>query len=337
MAAEIKPRAEVDNRVKLEKVIPLGTPFTIFIDPSSGCNFQCKFCPTGDKKLIKQNNRKIMQMNLPLFKKIIDDVNTFDLPIKILRLHKEGEPLLNKNLPEMIKYAKASKNILKVDTTTNASLLTKDLSLKIINAGLDRINISIEGINKKQYKDIANYNIDIEKLIENIDFFYKNKKQCEVSIKIPSNWLEKADKKYFFDTFSNISDLIFIENISNCWPNYEIQDIKINQDIGVFGDKKVDLKICPYIFYSMIVNSDGTVSACCVDWQRKLILGDTKKDNLKNIWLGKNLRRLQITHLKGNRKKHPICGNCYLAESCSGDNIDSFASDILKKIKNDEY
>ena len=334
MAAEIKPRAEVDKRTKLEDVLPLNTPFTIFIDPSSGCNFQCRFCPTGDRELIKLNNRKITQMDFELFKKIIDDINTFNTPIKLLRLHKEGEPLINKDFSKMVKYAKSSKNILKVDTTTNASLLTKELSLKIIEAGLDRINISIEGINENQYKEVANYNINMKELIDNISFFYKNKKQCEVSIKIPSNWINEVDKKYFFDTFSSISDRIFVENISNCWPNYEMQDVTIDENIGVFGKEKIDLNVCPYIFYSIIVNSDGTISACCVDWQRKLILGDTKIESIKDIWLGNKLKQLQISHLKGNRKKHPVCGNCYLASSCSGDNIDSFSEDILKKIQN---
>ena len=335
MAAEIKPRIDIDNRTQLEKVIPLNTPFTIFIDPSSGCNFQCKFCPTGDRNLIKLQKRPISQMNLDLFKKIIDNIDTFDEPIKLLRLHKEGEPLLNSNFVEMVAYAKKNKNILKVDTTTNASLLNPELNLKIIEAGLDRINISIEGINKEQYKEVANYNINMDKLISNITHFYHHKKQCEVSIKIPSNWINEEDKKYFFNTFSSISDRIFVENISNCWPNYEMKEITIDSQFGVFGKEKIDISVCPYIFYSIAINSDGTVSSCCVDWQRKLILGDTKIESVKDIWLGNKLKKFQIMHLEGKRKTHPICGNCYLAASCSGDNIDLFSKKILSKINND--
>ena len=71
----------------------------------------------------------------------------------------------------MIKYAKDSGYVDRVDTTTNASLLTKDLSLKIINAGLDRINISIEGMNSKQYLDFSRAKLDFNKLVENISFF----------------------------------------------------------------------------------------------------------------------------------------------------------------------
>lgn len=335
MAAEIKPRAEVDERTDLKEVLPLSTPFTIFIDPSDVCNFQCTFCPTGDRKLMKNIQRTPTKMDFELFKKIVDDISKFNNPIKLLRLHKDGEPLLNPNFSKMIQYAKKSPNILKVDTTTNASLLTKSKSLEIIAAGLDRINISIEGMNKKHYLNIAKYKINFDELVDNISFFYKNKQQCEVSIKIPGDWLTEADKKDFIDIFSPIADRIFIENISNCWPDFMMKDITINEKLGVYGEKKVDLNVCPYIFYSIVVNANGTVSACCVDWQRKLLIGDTKVESLTDIWKSEKLRNLQILHLEGKRNKHPICKSCHLAESCSGDNLDKNTSMLLKRMKND--
>lgn len=332
MAADIKPRAEVDNRVELKDVLPLSTPFTIFIDPSDGCNFQCTFCPTGDRNLMKSIGRKPTQMSFELFKKIIDDIDNFDTPIKLLRLHKDGEPLLNQDFSKMVAYAKQSKNIVKVDTTTNASLLTPIRSLEIIEAGLDRINISIEGMTEEHYRNVAKFNIDFEKLVSNIQYFYKNKKQCEVSIKVPGDWLSLEEKERFYEIFSPMADRIFIENISNCWPSFEINGIDINSTIGVYGGQKVDMDVCPYIFYSIVVNSDGTVSACCVDWERKLLLGDTKNEKIYDIWHSQKLKDLQVMHLTGKRKEHTICAKCYLAESCSGDNIDVYAEDILNKL-----
>ena len=58
MKAEVKPRIELENRTKLEEVFPLDTPFLIFLDPSDLCNFQCKFCPSGDKALLKKVKRR---------------------------------------------------------------------------------------------------------------------------------------------------------------------------------------------------------------------------------------------------------------------------------------
>jgi MoaA/NifB/PqqE/SkfB family radical SAM enzyme len=45
-------------------------------------------------------------MKMDLYKKIIDDMKKFEHPIKVLRLYKDGEPLINKHFPEMISYAK---------------------------------------------------------------------------------------------------------------------------------------------------------------------------------------------------------------------------------------
>lgn len=335
MKAKIKPRGEVDHRVKLQEVVPLNTPFTLFTDPSAGCNFQCKFCPTGDRKLLKEIGRKPDLMSLELFKKIIDDLQEFKTPIKLLRLHKEGEPLLNPNLSKMIRYAKNSEKVIKVDTTTNASLLNSEKIIEIMEAGIDRINISIEGINEDQYLYVSKYKINFKDLVNNIRYLYENKKQCEINVKIPGDWLSEKDKDYFYATFGDISDRIFVENIGRCWPGFDMQEITSSYRSGVYGGELSDIEVCPYIFYSMVINSNGSVSLCCVDWERKLIIGDANFESIKSIWSGRKLNSYQRMHLKRERNKHPICGKCYLASSCSGDDIDEYAEDILKRLNND--
>jgi molybdenum cofactor biosynthesis enzyme MoaA len=87
-----------------------------------------------------------------LYKKIANDLLKFPKKIEVLRLYKDGEPLINKNFVDMIKYAKDIGASNRIDTTTNAALLSPKLGREIALAGLDRINISIEGINNEQYK-----------------------------------------------------------------------------------------------------------------------------------------------------------------------------------------
>ena len=71
--AKIKPRIDLVNRTKLETVIPLRTPFIINIDPSDRCNFQCKFCPTGDRELMKKTaGRNYGSLDFDLYKKIFE-------------------------------------------------------------------------------------------------------------------------------------------------------------------------------------------------------------------------------------------------------------------------
>ena len=333
MKAIIKNKKELNNREKLENVIPLKTPFSLFVEPSDKCNFKCKFCPTSNIDLMKNTEgRNYGNMDFNLYKKVIDDICEFDDNIKMLHLYQHGEPLLNKYFPEMVRYAKKSGRINRIDTTTNAYLLTNELSIKIIESGLDRINISIEGVNEEQYYQVSNVKINFEKLIENISFFYNNKNRCEVSIKIPGNYISENDKKNFYDVFGNICDFIFVENLSNNWGEFEIKDINIDESISTMGEKIQYVDVCPMIFYTISVNSNGSVSPCCADWKRKVIIGDANNEKIKDIWNGKKLRDLQILFLEGRRKEHSFCSSCYSPIYSMTDNIDRYKIDILKRI-----
>ena len=333
MKAKIKPRIDLENRTKLETVIPLETPFIIFIDPSDKCNFKCKFCPTGNIELMKNTNgRNFGAMDFNLYKKIINDLEEFEGKVKVIRLYKDGEPLLNKDFPNMISYAKKSPKVDRVDTTTNASLLNKDLSLKIIEAGLDRINISIEGMNSEQYLDFSKIKLDFNKLVENIAFLYENKKQCEVIIKINGDILTEEQKQDFYNIFGEIADGVNIESVMSCWPEFELDGINVNMERGIYGQEIKEVIVCPYVFYSMSINSTGLASACYLDWERKLIIGDVNKETVKDIWNSKDMNDLRKLFLRKERKSHPICKDCGQLTHGMPDNIDNYAEALLSKI-----
>ncbi|ACN85129.1 radical SAM protein [Brachyspira hyodysenteriae] len=333
MKAKIKPRIDLENRTKLETVIPLETPFIIFIDPSDKCNFKCKFCPTGNIELMQNTSgRNFGSMDFNLYKKIIDDLQQFEGKVKVIRLYKDGEPLLNKHFAEMVEYAKKSDKVNRVDTTTNASLLNKDLSLQIINAGLDRINISIEGMNSQQYLDFSKANVNFEKLVENITFFYENRKQCEMIVKINGDIISEEQKQEFYNIFGEIADGVNIESVMSCWPEFELDGISVNMERGIYGQEIKEVMVCPYVFYSMSINSTGIASACYLDWERKLIIGDVNKESVKTIWNSNEMNNLRKLFLKKERKSHPICKNCGQLTHGMPDNIDDYADELLNKI-----
>jgi len=335
MKAKIKPRINLEERTKLEKVIPLQTPYVIFVDPSDRCNFQCKFCPTGDRELMKNTpGRNHGNLDYELYKKIINDICEFDDPIKVLRLYKDGEPLLNKHFSDMVRYAKESGCCEKVDTTSNATLLNPEKNLEIIESGLDRINISIEGVNERQYRDFSKYKIDFKKIVQNIEHFYENRKTCEVIIKINGDILSEGDEQRFYDIFGNIADGVFVEHVMSCWPEFELKDVKVNTECGLYGQEIKETIVCPYVFFSFSINSNGTASLCFLDWSRKLIIGDVKSQSVKDIWKGSKLLEYQKMFLRKERKNHPVCGVCDQMTHGAPDNIDKFAEMLLQKIGN---
>lgn len=336
MKASIKPRINTENRTPLQDVIPLSTPFILFVDPSSACNFKCKFCPTGDVDLISKTGRFVGTMKWDLYTKIIDDLQEFDKPLKVLRLYKDGEPLLNKKLPQMIEYAKRSDRVPYVDTTTNAALLTIPLSNDLLNAGLDKINISINGMQKDTYKQFCRAKVDIDSIIENVIFFYEHRGDCEVVIKAPRELLTEEDQRQFLEIFGEISDRINIENTAPCWPNFDVEaytGFEIAKE-GIYGQPLSDVDTCPYIFYSMSINSDGTASACFLDWDRSLVVSDVNHQSVKDIWNSIRLNNLRILHLSGDRYTEPTCKNCYQLQYGMPDNIDEYRSELLTRITN---
>ncbi|CAK7061582.1 MAG: GTP 3',8-cyclase [Desulfovibrio sp.] len=330
MKAQHKPRIDLVNRTKLETVIPLSTPFIVFVDPSDRCNFQCKFCPTGNRELMRQTpGRNHGRMDFDAFKKIIKDIKDFPQKIKVLRLYKDGEPLLNPDFAKMVAYARDAQCCERIDTTTNASLLNKKLIHEIIDGGLSRMNVSIEGMNKQQYKKFSGYTIDFAKLVENITYLYENKKQCEIIIKINGDIISNEDKELFYTTFGNIADGVSVEHVMSCWPEFNLEGVEVNPDVGIFGQPIQNIQVCPYVFYSIAVNADLSVSACFLDWERHLILGNISHQSLGTIWNGPDMQRLRRLMLARKRHTHPVCQHCGQMSHGAADNLDAFADALL--------
>ena len=98
-------RTETHNpRHRLVDVIPLQTPYVIFIDPSSVCNFKCKFCPSNNVLGDDGTVHNIMKMST--FEKVLSGMKMFPQKVKVVELYCIGEPLVNPDVPIMIKKLK---------------------------------------------------------------------------------------------------------------------------------------------------------------------------------------------------------------------------------------
>ncbi|MEW6219632.1 MAG: radical SAM/SPASM domain-containing protein [Thermodesulfobacteriota bacterium] len=333
MKAAVKPRIELENRTRLETVIPIPVPFLVFLDPCDLCNFQCKFCPTGNRELIRSIRRPSGLMDFDLYRKVVDDLAGFGAPVKVLRLYKDGEPLLHPRFADMVRYAKKSGCALQVDTTTNASLLNPERNLELIAAGLDRIHISLEGMSAEAYQEFSRYPLDFDRFVDNIRHLYEHRQQCLICIKVIGDDLAEEEKSRFFEVFGNIADRVFIEHVAPCWPGFQMQGVAPNPDCGIYGQAIREVTVCPYIFYSLSINTDGTVSLCFLDWSHELIIGDLATESLVDIWNGDRLYEYRRLHLQKRRAEHPICAACGQLSYCMPDDIDAHAADLLQRLE----
>jgi len=319
-------RIQLDKRTELHSEIPLETPYCIFVDPSDACNFKCKFCM--NQKIVKPS-----VMPFSLFTKIIDDLNEFKNPVKTIRLYGFGEPLINPSFCNMVKYAKQSKNVLNVDTTTNASLLNPKLIDEIVNSGIDRINVSISTIDTKKYRDFTNNStVTYEYILEMLTILFKNKpKSLTLFIKTDGDYLSEEEQKKFIDTFTPISDGCALEHTMNCWRDFEVKDV--NKEVGIYGQPLEDVQVCPYVFYSFLIHADGYASSCFLDWNKKMIIGDVKNESVYSLWNDKSFNSLRKMMLSKERKNHVLCSSCSQLRAGMPVNLDQYAKDILERLK----
>lgn len=334
MKATIKYRVNKEKHTILGKVVPLKAPYVLLVDPVNLCNLRCKFCPTGNHDLIRSTGRYQGMLDFDLFKKIIDDLKDFDEPIRVLRLYKEGEPLLNPNFDRMVRYAKDSGLVSKIDTTTNGVLLNPDLNRKIIKAGIGQINISVNGMSSKQMYYYTRIKVDFEQYVENIRDLYVNRGECEISIKAIKENLSEGEQAKFFDLFGDMANRIVLENLSPAWPCFKFDEsIKMEFTCGNYGQEIVARKVCPYIFYIMVVNASGKASTCVGDWPNKLIVGDLNTQSVKDIWQGDLLNAHRIAHLTGHRGDNEFCKACEVVSHGTIDDLDKYAGEILQRMR----
>lgn len=328
---------DVNNRTKLEDAIPLDTPLVVHIESTNLCNFKCKFCPTGDHELLKKYNVKKGIMEYQIFCKVIDDLCEFKRKVKNILFHIEGEPLLNKRLPDMIRYAKQKNVADRLILFTNGSLLNHTLSREIVNAGIDHIQISIEGVSDEKYKELVCVDINYEELVTKVEDLYKQKgDNCTIVAKIIDSGLTKEEKEKFYRDFTKISDSCHIENLIS-YIDESIKDTSLGLGKNLTTDniciKEKD--VCTNPFYVLSVGFDGRVSACSCDWRQSVIMGDSKNETLFEIWNGDKFNSFRRLQLEKKKNSHPACRECKSTQN-QIDDIDDYAETILLRLKNEK-
>lgn len=319
-----------NERTKLVDVVPLRQPYVIMIDPCDSCNFLCRFCPTNiNKDNIHIRHKK---MSYEMFEKIVKDLMEFPEKIKAIDLYGFGEPLLHSEIPEMIKLIKESNVCEKVRITTNGSLLTKELSEKLVESGLDYMKISIEALDSDGYKKMCGINFDFKQFINNITYLYTiSRGKMKIGAKIISSAFKtKEDRQRFVDLFSPISDYTFVENLKNVWGEFD-QIVLSGEDMGddYYTENATNIDICSYPLTHMLIHSNGDICSCCFDWKHTTSYANVTEISLKSAWESERLLQFRLAHLNRKRQYIPFCNKC---EMNGYDNVDTDAKAIIQKL-----
>lgn len=269
-------------------------PLEIGIEVTNRCNLDCIMCPR------KKMTRPLGDMSFDLFTKIIDSGRDH---LEFVWLQDYGESFLNSAIFEMINYCR--KNGIRTGISTNATLLDKNLSERILTSGLDYLIFGFDGVTKETYENVrkgANY----EKVVNNIRQFLEKKTKMETKIftVLQCICMKETEEE--------------IKKFKKLWKIPGVDAIRIRQvTFGIEPAKEKDKKFvnpkkgpCYWLWSNPHIKWNGTMVPCCQDVNAIYPLGNINKDSLFELWNSERMVELRKTHLLGEYRSLNLCKDC---------------------------
>ena len=342
--AQIKKLFDV-KRVPLHEVLPLDAPFMVRIEVANYCNSRCKFCYYSHESDSSQKNKNIPRlMSDETFELLIKQLQQFPSNIKAVGIDGVGEPLLHPKLPYFIERLKKEAGIEKISINTNGFNLSEKLSLELIEAGLDSIKVSVNGLSSKMYKENCGVDMDFDKFKKQIAFFHKNKKRATIACKILDCCFDEGESEEdFFNIFGDICDEMDIEKTVSVFERggIDYSAVIVGEDakqvISRYELRRNRIKVCPSPFFRMCMLVSGEVLIC------RFFMGittpnmDIRKQTLLEIWNGEERKILLQGVLRGEESGLlENCKNCTFKDDLAfdADLLDDHADEIYKRISN---
>ena len=326
------------DRQVLHEVLPFDTPLLVDMHISNICNFKCNYCiNSAPKEVYDKSGLKREFMSWDTFEIALKQLQEFPDKIKQISLDGIGEPTLNKLLPDMV-YALRSSGIAEtVMVITNGSKLTPELNRKLVDAGLQVLRISLQGLTAEKYLKTSQAKINWDEFYNNIQNFSEIRDDCKLKVKIADISLEEelGDKEKFYTLFGNICDAVAIEHIYDSFANigkqYDISFVNIEKNR--YGHDIRNISVCWFPFTRIDIRSDGTFANCC-----NTLFGfeeNIRNCSIMNQWNGEGMQNMRLDFLNHNTSKYLPCQKCHvpIEEYHPEDVIDGYEKEILERMQ----
>ena len=133
----------------------------VYIEPTNRCNLECRACIRNGW------DEPLGVMGRETFSRIIESLKVFS-PVPKVFFGGFGEPLSHPDIVGMVAQVKALGA--PVELITNGTLLTREMSSRLIEAGLDMLWVSLDGATPKGYADVR-LGATLPEVLENLSGF----------------------------------------------------------------------------------------------------------------------------------------------------------------------
>lgn len=297
--------------MRLEK--SLGFPVHITIEPTNICNLKCPVCETGSD-IIKRPKGMIRFED---FKTIADKSYKYTNSIMFYYM---GEPFLNNESYEMIKYA--HDRGIYVTTCTNGSFID---AAKLIGSGIDEVSFQIGGITEESHK-IYRVGSSLNDIIQNIkDIVHKKKVLKKTQPKIIIGLIVMKHNESQVGGFYKFAEELEVDESRILYPRvrtleqgkqfltvdekYWFYDKESFEKDGLLKPKYLPHNRCNWMYFSTVVLCNGDVVPCCRDADADFVMGNLLKENLASIWNGKRYRKFR-REIRQSQNKIKLCRLC---------------------------
>lgn len=272
----------------------------VYIEITNICNLNCKFC--------LQDSRKKEFISIENFEKIIKQIKDYT---NLVALHVKGEPLLHKDLEQILKILE--KYQLKTNITTNGLLVKEKLDILQNSKAINQINLSIHSITQNQNMNCTEYLKNIfdscQKITENSDIkiSYRLWNLNNITENDLNNEIIKYIEQYY--NKNNLKDLL------KCSPSIQLEkNIFINQDtIFEWPNLNNDIIIthgrCLALKDQIGILVDGTIVPCCLDNDGTINLGNIYEKNIDEILSSERIFQI-IKNFQNNVICEELCKRC---------------------------
>jgi len=291
---------------KLGKARLSYAPIFVWLEPTNRCNLKCPLCPTGEGL-----RRPRGDMSIDLFRQILGKL--VEAPPLLLTLHLAGEPLLAKNIFEMIRLAKEAG--IQTTLSTNAAALSEATSRRLIEAGLDSIRLDFCA-DKERFEQVR-LGASWEKVYSNIVGLLKARTDMNAErpiVRINEVSTSGASHKERVRRIGALKGLFRGHSVKG------FSSLEVHNWAGKFAAEHDDLNVarrhrtrphpCSHLWTSLAITCDGIVVPCCRDLECECALGDLKVQSLDEIWNGEKLRVMRRAMSDRDLKEVPLCAGC---------------------------